>query len=301
MEKETNKSKIIFITAIICIALCIPIGIILGRTLLSKNESNKTNNNTQNNLTNKIDNVIDNTLDIINNTINNVQNESSINFNSFTDLYYEDAIDSLNTFANNFAIANKNLYNGNYNIKNISETDKLYSIIKYMAKDGLIKSSCSNDRKLITYEKLNEYSKKFNTQILKLSSYSNYNESDIKKLTEKYKDSETYHIYNYYNIEFKDNALDISSPCDMLGSITPNRKIIKAVKENNNLIIYAKIYFIVPGHVYKDSESKNVIYEATGNEFNFVESENYDKMDTYKYTFTKDGYNYKFVSLEKIK
>ena len=57
---------------------------------------------------------------------------------------------------------------------------------------------------------------------------------------------------------------------------------------------------MVPGHVYKDSEGKNVIYEATGNEFNFVESENYDKMDTYKYTFTKDGYNYKFISLEKI-
>ena len=49
MEKETNKSKIIFITALVCIALCIPIGIILGRTLLGKNESNKTNNNVVNN------------------------------------------------------------------------------------------------------------------------------------------------------------------------------------------------------------------------------------------------------------
>ena len=48
MEKETNKSKIIFITALVCIALCIPIGIILGRTLLGKNESNKTNNNVVN-------------------------------------------------------------------------------------------------------------------------------------------------------------------------------------------------------------------------------------------------------------
>lgn len=48
MEKETNKSKIIFITALVCIALCIPIGVILGRTLLGKNESNKTNNNVVN-------------------------------------------------------------------------------------------------------------------------------------------------------------------------------------------------------------------------------------------------------------
>lgn len=80
MEKETNKSKIIFITALICIVLCIPIGVLLGRTLLGKNESNKTNNNVvnkKNNLTNKIDNVIDNTLDIINNTINNTQNIDS--------------------------------------------------------------------------------------------------------------------------------------------------------------------------------------------------------------------------------
>ena len=80
MEKETNKSKIIFITALVCIALCIPIGVILGRTLLGKNESNKTNNNVvnkQNNLTNKIDNVIDNTSNIINNTINNTQNIDS--------------------------------------------------------------------------------------------------------------------------------------------------------------------------------------------------------------------------------
>ena len=46
MEKETNKSKIIFITALVCIALCIPIGIILGRTLLGKND--KTNNNVVN-------------------------------------------------------------------------------------------------------------------------------------------------------------------------------------------------------------------------------------------------------------
>ena len=48
MEKETNKSKIIFITALICIVLCIPIGVLLGRTLLGKNESNKTNNNVVN-------------------------------------------------------------------------------------------------------------------------------------------------------------------------------------------------------------------------------------------------------------
>ena len=47
-ERGTNKSKIIFITALVCIALCIPIGIILGRTLLGKNESNKTNNNVVN-------------------------------------------------------------------------------------------------------------------------------------------------------------------------------------------------------------------------------------------------------------
>ena len=48
MEKGTKKGKIIFITALVCIALCIPIGIILGRTLLGKNESNKTNNNVVN-------------------------------------------------------------------------------------------------------------------------------------------------------------------------------------------------------------------------------------------------------------
>ena len=48
MKEETNKSKIIFITALVCIALCIPIGIILGRKLLGKNESNKTNNNVVN-------------------------------------------------------------------------------------------------------------------------------------------------------------------------------------------------------------------------------------------------------------
>ena len=47
-ERGTNKSKVIFITALVCIALCIPIGIILGRTLLGKNESNKTNNNVVN-------------------------------------------------------------------------------------------------------------------------------------------------------------------------------------------------------------------------------------------------------------
>ena len=46
MEKETNKSKIIFITALVCIALCIPIGVLLGRTLLGKND--KTNNNVVN-------------------------------------------------------------------------------------------------------------------------------------------------------------------------------------------------------------------------------------------------------------
>ena len=49
MEKETNKSKIIFITALVCIALCIPIGIILGRTLLGKNDKNIFYNNQINN------------------------------------------------------------------------------------------------------------------------------------------------------------------------------------------------------------------------------------------------------------
>ena len=70
MEKETKKGKIIFITALVCIALCIPIGIILGRTLLGKNESNKTNNNVvnkQNNLTNGIIYNTQNNLDYIKN------------------------------------------------------------------------------------------------------------------------------------------------------------------------------------------------------------------------------------------
>ena len=40
MKEETNKSKIIFITALVCIALCIPIGVLLGRTLLGKNDKN---------------------------------------------------------------------------------------------------------------------------------------------------------------------------------------------------------------------------------------------------------------------
>lgn len=29
MEKDTKKGKIIFITALVCIALCIPIGVLL--------------------------------------------------------------------------------------------------------------------------------------------------------------------------------------------------------------------------------------------------------------------------------
>ena len=49
MEKENNKSKIIFITALVCIALCIPIGVLLGRTLLGKNDQNIFYNNQINN------------------------------------------------------------------------------------------------------------------------------------------------------------------------------------------------------------------------------------------------------------
>ena len=103
---------------------------------------------------------------------------------------------------------------------------------------------------------------------------------------------------NYYNIEFKDNGLDISGPCDALGGIFSDNRIINTSKDNNNLIVYAKVYFSRTGFIYKDYAGKNVIYEATI-ENNFID-DNLDKFDTYKYTFKIDNGSYTFVSLEKI-
>lgn len=270
MEKETNKSKIIFITALVCIALCIPIGVILGRTLLGKNESNKTNNN-----------------------VVNKQNIIDKNSNE-----YKDAEKVLNSFENEFKISYKILYNGNYNIKNISDEDKLKSVIKLMENDGLIKGSCEKDRDVITYDKLNEYLNSFNSKVLNIESNEKYNEDIIKSLTKKY-GSEVYSLDYYYNIEFKNNGLDISGPCTETDKIKASDRIIKVEKENNNYIVYAKIYFNNANFIYKDYAGKDVIYQATI-ENNFIVDDNLDKFDTYKYTFKIDNGNYSFVSLEKI-
>ncbi len=269
MEKETNKSKIIFITALVCIALCIPIGVLLGRTLLGKND--KTNNN-----------------------VVNKQNIIDKNSNE-----YKDAEKVLNSFENEFKISYKNLYNGNYNIKNISDEDKLKSVIKFMENDGLIKSSCEKDRDVITYDKLNEYLNSFNSKVLNIESNEKYNEDIIKSLTKKY-GSEVYSLDYYYNIEFKNNGLDISGPCTETDKIKASDRIIKVEKENNNYIVYAKIFFNNANFIYKDYAGKDVIYEATI-ENNFIVDDNLDKFDTYKYTFKIDNGNYSFVSLEKIK
>lgn len=268
MEKETNKSKIIFITALVCIALCIPIGIILGRTLLGKND--KTNNNVVNN-----QNIID-------------KNSNE----------YKDAEKVLNSFENEFKISYKNLYNGNYNIKNISDEDKLKSVIKLMENDDLIKSSCEKDRDVIAYDKLNEYLNSFNSKVLNIESNEKYNEDIIKSLTKKY-GSEVYSLDYYYNIEFKNNGLDISGPCTKTDKIKASDRIIKVEKENNNYIVYAKIFFNNANFIYKDYAGKDVIYEATI-ENNFIVDDNLDKFDIYKYTFKIDNGNYSFVSLEKI-
>ena len=268
MEKETNKSKIIFITALVCIALCIPIGVLLGRTLLGKND--KTNNN-----------------------VVNKQNIIDKNSNE-----YKDAEKVLNSFENEFKISYKNLYNGNYNIKNISDEDKLKSVIKFMENDGLIKSSCEKDRDVITYDKLNEYLNSFNSKVLNIESNEKYNEDIIKNLTKKY-GSEVYSLDYYYNIEFKNNGLDISGPCTETDKIKASDRIIKVEKENNNYIVYAKIFFNNANFIYKDYAGKDVIYEATI-ENNFIVDDNLDKFDTYKYTFKIDNGNYSFVSLEKI-
>ena len=268
MEKETNKSKIIFITALVCIALCIPIGVLLGRTLLGKND--KTNNN-----------------------VVNKQNIIDKNSNE-----YKDAEKVLNSFENEFKISYKNLYNGNYNIKNISDEDKLKSVIKFMENDGLIKSSCEKDRDVITYDKLNEYLNSFNSKVLNIESNEKYNEDIIKNLTKKY-GSEVYSLDYYYNIEFKNNGLDISGPCTETDKIKASDRIIKVEKENNNYIVYAKIFFNNANFIYKDYAGKDVIYEATIDN-NFIVDDNLDKFDTYKYTFKIDNGNYSFVSLEKI-
>ena len=270
MEKETNKSKIIFITALVCIALCIPIGVLLGRTLLGKNESNKTNNN-----------------------VVNKQNIIDKNSNE-----YKDAEKVLHSFENEFKISYKILYNGNYNIKNISDEDKLKSVIKLMENDGLIKGSCEKDRDVITYDKLNEYLNSFNSKVLNIESNEKYNEDIIKSLTKKY-GSEVYSLDYYYNIEFKNNGLDISGPCTETDKIKASDRIIKVEKENNNYIVYAKIYFNNANFIYKDYAGKDVIYQATI-ENNFIVDDNLDKFDTYKYTFKIDNGNYSFVSLEKI-
>ena len=208
MEKETNKSKIIFITALVCIALCIPIGVLLGRTLLGKND--KTNNN-----------------------VVNKQNIIDKNSNE-----YKEAEKVLKSFEKEFKISYKNLYNGNYNIKNISDEDKLKSVIKLMENDGLIKGSCENDRDVITYDKFNEYLNSFNSKVLNIESNEKYNEDIIKSLTKKY-GSEVYSLDYYYNIEFKNNGLDISMPCTETDKIKASDRIIKVEKENNNYIVYA--------------------------------------------------------------
>lgn len=270
MKEETNKSKIIFITALVCIALCIPIGVLLGRTLLGKND--KVNNNVVNNTQNIIDKNSDD---------------------------YKEAEKALNSFEKNFKISYKNLYNGNYNIKNISDEDKLKSVIKLMENDGLIKSSCENDRDIITYDKVNEYLNSFNSKVLNIESNEKYNEDKIKGLAKQYANSKVYTLDNYYNIEFKNNGLDISGPCDALGGIFSDNRIINTSKDNNNLIVYAKVYFSTVGFIYKDYAGKNVIYEATI-ENNFIIDDNLDKFDTYKHTFKIDNGTYTFVSLEKI-
>ena len=272
MEKETNKSKIIFITALVCIALCIPIGIILGRTLLGKNESNKTNNN------------------IVNNTQNIIDKNSN---------EYKEAEKVLNSFEKEFKISYKNLYNGNYNIKNISDEDKLKSVINFMKNDGLIKSSCEKDREIITYDKLNEYLNSFNSKVLNIESNEKYNEDIIKGLTKRYINNEVISL-DYYSITLKNNGLDISMPCTETDKIKASDRIIKVEKENNNYIVYAKIFFNNANFIYKDYAGKDVIYEATI-ENNFIVDDNLDKFDTYKYTFKIDNGNYSFVSLEKIK
>lgn len=183
MKEGTNKSKIIFITALVCIALCIPIGIILGRTLLGRND--KTNNN----------------------VVNNTQNIIDKNSNE-----YKEAEKVLNSFEKEFKISYKNLYNGNYNIKNISDEDKLKSVIKLMENDGLIKGSCENDRDIITYDKLNEYLNSFNSKVLNIESNVKYNEDKIKRLTKQYTNNEVISL-DYYSITLKNNGLDISMPC----------------------------------------------------------------------------------------
>ena len=269
MEKETNKSKIIFITALVCIALCIPIGVLLGRTLLGKND--KTNNNVVNN-----QNIID-------------KNSNE----------YKDAEKVLNSFENEFKISYKNLYNGNYNIKNISDEDKLKSVIKLMENDSLIKSSCEKDRDVIAYDKLNEYLNSFNSKVLNIESNEKYNEDKIKGLTKQYTNNEVISL-DYYSITLKNNGLDISMPCIETDKIKASDRIIKVEKENNNYIVYAKIFFNNANFIYKDYAGKDVIYEATI-ENNFIVDDNLDKFDTYKYTFKIDNGNYSFVSLEKIK
>lgn len=268
MKEETNKSKIIFITALVCIALCIPIGVLLGRTLLGKND--KTNNNAVNK-----QNIID-------------KNSNE----------YKEAEKVLNSFEKEFKISYKNLYNGNYNIKNISDEDKLKSVIKFMENDGLIKSSCEKDRDIITYDKLNEYLNSFNSKVLNIESNEKYNEDKIKGLIKQYTNNEVISL-DYYSITLKNNGLDISMPCTETDKIKASDRIIKVEKENNNYIVYAKIFFNNANFIYKDYAGKNVIYEATI-ENNFIVDNNLDKFDTYKYTFKIDNGNYSFVSLEKI-
>ena len=168
-----------------------------------------------------------------------------------------------------------------------------------MENDGLIKSSCENDRDIITYDKVNEYLNNFNSKVLNIESNEKYNEDKIKGLTKQYANSKVYTLDNYYNIEFKNNGLDISGPCDALGGIFSGNRIINTVKDNNNLIVYVKVYFSRTGFIYKDYAGKDVIYEATI-ENNFKVDDNLDKFDTYKYTFKIDNGSYTFVSSEKI-
>ena len=95
MKEESSKSKIIFITAIICVVLCIPIGMVIGMQFINKDASideNKTpavDNNTT------TDNENNTTNDNVNNTDEENKNHIVEEIDCGTDcIKYTDLVDN---------------------------------------------------------------------------------------------------------------------------------------------------------------------------------------------------------------
>jgi len=309
-KKVNGKAFNIWVIVILIVFMLFifGLGVCLGKELFADNNKNKEKNNNSNNIqtnNNQINNNQSNNNQTDNNQTNNNQenNNQENNNQSNNEILEEEKI--MEQF-NKIIVSNEKVFsNDKFNVNDLSIDEILVTVFSKMDIDSICLENSKSAK--ITIDELNNSINKYINKTLSFD--------DVKKLDHKSVGVGGQYDYEYGIIINNSNIEVIDKVCGSEGGfeIFTLKKIINYEKKDDNIYLYSKIVFGQNDDskvkYYSDFNKRSGVIESFDGWYDYLGgaqvdeniSPDYDRYNTYKFTFKIIDGIYYFKTVELIK